>query len=407
MRTKQLDFGGARVSFVQIGLGTNCTFVQHLVGEEADRVIPWLLEAASEHHPLRIRGVAVEPVAELVEDLRARANLLPFVELVQAAIGEHDEVDADLQVFGRRAMNELLNQVAPASVDKAKSELEYLLNMSCVGNIHPMVPKLSRSLLKKYGINVESARQATDVWSWEKLATQCNFVSCELLIIDTEGYDARILRSLMQHCRERPEAWPWLIQFETMGHCDHLDGEGTEWAVIHELEMEGYTLVSQSHYNSHLVRSEEIGHSRPLTRWVDSWRCTHCGRQRCFPYVSMKAEGIICRRCCWEGKHAANADTWAGGCSTGVWKTWPEECGKKRRKSSCKGDDRADSNTGWVDADTHASWSQAERRESYGSGGGGGRGPAETEWTSSSWRECSPEKWRANGREADRCWDRT
>ena len=76
------------------------------------------------------------------------------------------------------------------------------------------------------------------------MAKVSKFYGCEVLLIVTEGHDTQILRSLIQYCRSHPGEWPQLIQFETMGLCDHLEGRGTEWATVKALEAEGYTLVT-------------------------------------------------------------------------------------------------------------------------------------------------------------------
>merc|ERR1712048_1150337 len=97
-----------------------------------------------------------------------------------------------------------------------------------------------------------------DIWTWAKLATTFNFAGCELLVIDTEGYDTKILRSMIAHCREHTNDWPDVIQFETMGHCDRHEGLGSEKQIIRLLEDEGYTLVAMSDLNSHLVRKAAL-----------------------------------------------------------------------------------------------------------------------------------------------------
>ena len=50
---QQHDFGGATVQFVQIGLGTNTTFIQNFAGPWRDwsEQIDWLSKARSETHP--------------------------------------------------------------------------------------------------------------------------------------------------------------------------------------------------------------------------------------------------------------------------------------------------------------------------------------------------------------------
>ena len=58
---------------MQVGLGTNSTFVQNLGGLQQDwcASMDWLLETVSEHNPETFTGVGVEPVAEHVEAMRA------------------------------------------------------------------------------------------------------------------------------------------------------------------------------------------------------------------------------------------------------------------------------------------------------------------------------------------------
>ena len=60
--------------------------------------------------------------------------------------------------------------------------------------------------------------------TFDTLAHLLNFRGCELLIVDTEGFDVEMLRSMIDHCLLRgEEAWPYVIQFETQGLCDSPD----------------------------------------------------------------------------------------------------------------------------------------------------------------------------------------
>ena len=65
-------------------------------------------------------------------------------------------------------------------------------------------------------------RVQTDIWTLAKLKQQLKFNACELLV-DAEGRDTTVLRSLITHCREMQQIgiseWPNVIQFETMGNC--------------------------------------------------------------------------------------------------------------------------------------------------------------------------------------------
>ena len=85
-----MDFGGRKLNFIQIGLGTNSTFIQNLAGSEKEynNNIGWLFEPSSERVPEQVLGISVEPMADLVDGLRPVASRLPGVLLLQAAMGQ-------------------------------------------------------------------------------------------------------------------------------------------------------------------------------------------------------------------------------------------------------------------------------------------------------------------------------
>jgi len=296
--SRRRDFVGEVVQFVQIGLGTNTTFIQNLAGSWDDwsLTIDWLLKACSERRGNHVRGVAVEPVPELCKALQRHADALPGVELVQAAIGETDSANAEVFFLGDDECNRLLAKVPARQKEALEWDLAFLQNMSSVGLLHPEVPKYCAHIASECGVQVRMARQAVDVWSYGHLTRALNIGGCELLVVDAEGHDTRILKSLITHCERVPSAWPEIIQFETMGHSDSLEGRGAEWSVITDLEKHGYQLVSYSHYDTHLVRCEALKREKRLQTWASTWACKTCERTWRFPYVST-AEGVVCRRC--------------------------------------------------------------------------------------------------------------
>jgi hypothetical protein len=298
-RCKGLDLLGARVHFVQVGLGTNATFVQNLGGDPEvwDRTVAWLLSACSESTPSQITGVSVEPVAELVEALWRFAAKLPGVDLVQVAIGEEDQT-AEMEILPVGLRDKLLDSVPEDQQSALRDCLEYLLNMGCVGCEHPESVEKCERIFKSWGVRVNLERRPSPVWSWRRLSEAFHFRGCEVLMVDAEGSDARILRSMMKHCREEPDTWPWVIQLETMGHCDHVDGRGTEWQVIAELVESGYVLLHYSWRNSHLALASALEQQR-LKSWAEFWVCDACSSWADFPYVSGDA-GTWCRRCTEE-----------------------------------------------------------------------------------------------------------
>lgn len=245
---------------------------------------------------------------------------------MQVAVGEREVWGAEVRVFGLAARDALLRQVPSNLREKLARDLEYILNMSCVGGEHPWVPDLIRKISNEYQLTVDVERRTSDIWSWSRLVEACNFRGCEVLLIDTEGHDAQILRSMIQHCRRDPEAWPDVIQFETMGHCDQLEGRGTEWRVIKDLQMEGYRLIGYSYHNSHLAREVALRRERRLEEWAAKWACRICGVRWKFPYIT-DHEGIHCRWCKWTSEMEAQhkSDPSASGWTTSGWERRPTE----------------------------------------------------------------------------------
>ena len=74
----------------------------------------WLSTAMSETRASQVRGVAVEPVGELVKALQPATQQLPSVCLVQAAIGEFDRAGVDALGLSLDSCEELVRQLAPS-----------------------------------------------------------------------------------------------------------------------------------------------------------------------------------------------------------------------------------------------------------------------------------------------------
>ena len=246
---RHADFAGKRIHVVQVGLGTNSTFIQNLGGLQRDwcATIDWLMETVSEGSPARVNGVGVEPVAEHAEAMRSIASRrLPIVAVLQLALGEAEEEDVEIHALTEGKNADVLRQVPLHQREEIMYHLTFLRNMSCLGNVHPEYEEWREYLRDHYGVDVNLASVRTSVWSYGHLSRELNFVGCELLIVDAEGWDAAILRSMMAHCQQEErsgrDAWPYVIKFETMGHCDRLEGTDAEWAAITELLRSGYTL---------------------------------------------------------------------------------------------------------------------------------------------------------------------
>jgi len=294
------DFGGRRVHFVQIGLGNNTTFVQNLAGRKEDwhHGIDWLLDSCDERRPQFVRGVAVEPVPEYAEAMQTLAARLQNVAVVQAAIGEGNGRSTTIHVLD--SPEELCSQVSKRHRQDLLWQLSYLRNMSCVGRDHPEFATMSRKILQRCGVHVKTRTREVELWSWARLAQNLCFAGCQVLLVDAEGHDASILRSMLQHCRGRPRELPDLIQFETRGHCDSVEGGDAEWGIIDLLQDAGYDLLAFSHADTHLAHNSALRRRGRLWRWAQLWACRECQRRGRFPYYSPTSGQTYCLGC-WKG----------------------------------------------------------------------------------------------------------
>ena len=246
------DFHAQRINVVQIGLGTNSTFLQNIGGEDDEwkEDIHWVLKAVSETAPHLIIGVAIEPVAEHVQALeRMVTHYLPRVALLQKAMGETD-CESEVHMLPKESHDSMLEDIPWWQKKDLVWTLTYVLNMSSVGQKHPDMQRPIDSLWNEYGVNLKLHQK--------KVVRELFFCGCELLIVDTEGYGVKSLSSMIEFCQTREQesyedAWPHVIQFETQGHSDKVEGNGAEWGIITQLIEHGYVLIHYSHYNTQLA----------------------------------------------------------------------------------------------------------------------------------------------------------
>ena len=292
------DFGGKQAHFVQIGLGTNTTFIQNLAGQDQDwsGCIHQLLSTCSERRPKFVRGIAVEPVKHHAAAMRSlAAKHLQHVFVLQAAIGEEDDDSVDLHVL--ESPEELIAK-APENLQKhLRQELVYLENMSCVGGAHPEFDGLQALIKQMYGVQANMVLQTVKRLSWTSLVRKFKFSGCQVLLLDTEGYDVRILRSMLKHCQAFPTELPELIQFETRGHCDYFEGANSEENIIVSLEAVGYKLVAKSESDTLVVHGTALEGSIKLDDWCQSWVCDTCHKQDDMPYY-WQGSRCWCKQCC-------------------------------------------------------------------------------------------------------------
>ena len=107
---------------------------------------------------------------------------------------------------------------------------------------------------------------------------------------------------MVAHCEKHQKwhgnnVWPHVIQFETMNHCDKVEGAGTEMQIIRDLENHGYTTVHYSCHNTHVVRDDILRMNGRARKWASSFRCSQCSGRQLFPYTSDKEGVVYCEGC--------------------------------------------------------------------------------------------------------------
>lgn len=299
------NFDNRLVHIVQIGLGTNSTFIQNFANScDWDERLEWILQIVKpcRHGDCKsIAGVAVEPVSEHVKALMPWVKkLLPRVALVQQAIGEEDGYRM-LFMLPKQQHQALLNAVHSSRRRGLEWSLSYLLNMSCVGQEHPDMQYYLNKIEYNYGVHVRLKQVTVGMWTWSTLVQKLNFKGCKVLVVDAEGFDVSILRSMIEYCSScetKSSPWPHVIQFETQGHCDKLEGVGAEWGIITALQNAGYTLVHYSHYNTHLARTSKLSHKGRVKYWAGSLICSRCWKRHRYPYLTSRIDwNIYCFAC--------------------------------------------------------------------------------------------------------------
>ena len=295
------NFHGERLHVLQIGLGTNKTFIQHLTGNEWSECISWLLESVSENSA-SLRGVGVEPASDPFEKLVPELKDLSNATLVQAAIGRENG-DAYLHTISDDEVFRVREGLESDKLNNFDSAVSYLRNMSCVGCEHPLAQACIECIKKECGGELQTQRRSVPVLSYERLHLMLNISGTELLIIDAEGYDCRILLSMIEYCSNKAEiTWPSIIQFETQGWCDTMDGPGTESAIIEKLQQHGY-FVGCSGLDTVMIRSCVVTQELSVQKWLNTE--LHCSWCQCWGWwcvpLSQAFEGFYCKKCAsWD-----------------------------------------------------------------------------------------------------------
>mgnify|MGYP002803597146 FL=1 len=294
---------GCRAHVVQVGLGDNRTFLHDWF--ESPPELRWLLSSISSHHDFC--GVAVEPVwrhLEAAYHLAESAGYASNVALIQAALG---------QQLGRTAIYrveelppEELKGFSEAELEEYELQMSYLRNMSCVEELSDWLQYRHHLLEEQLKVHVPITQDVVPLWTWQRLVEETGFVGCEVLLIDAEGFDVEILRSLAEYCADRVEELPWVIQFESNGLCNARAGYDCEREIVTEFEKLGYLLLGRGRDTYMVLKS---AWSTSLQEWLSSWTCVECDAKNSYPYALMPE--VLCQSCAdcvWKKRSSESSD---------------------------------------------------------------------------------------------------
>ena len=181
---------------------------------------------------------------------------LPNSSLVQAAlVSQNMEVMMHMVTPGCSETSR--NKVTPDLHEAHDTALTYLHSMSCIGQPHPYASKHIQRMKQEFEVDITIETAKVAGITYEALHDLLNFSGTELLLIDAEGQDCQILRSMIEYCKTKNNsAWPNVIQFETQGICDIIDATNSEDNMISTLGSLGYLVVYRGEWHSGRAREE-------------------------------------------------------------------------------------------------------------------------------------------------------
>ena len=273
------DFGDQNVHVMQIGLGTYGTFLR-----PDARWLQVLLKASTRRSSEALRGIGVDPVEESVgplESLALRKSTRLNASVVHGAVVE-STTQSKISVFclPRNARLELRRKMEQRKVEMCHridvdKHLAYLENMSAVGGPHPDFEFNAARVQQLAGVRDSLLEErSVSCYTFEKVLKMHSAKGCEVLIIDAEGADCAILRSMVGCCRARRCPWPRVIRFETRGFaCTEEELKGgngceEEEETIRILQQEGYLLVEEGG-DATLLHGPSLRTSEALAEWAD------------------------------------------------------------------------------------------------------------------------------------------
>jgi hypothetical protein len=149
------------------------------------------------------------------------------------------------------------------------NELAFMENMASIGSPHPDYVASMKRIASLTGSQEKMMEtRSIPMYTFGDVLFRHKASGCEVLVIDAEGDDCAILRSMMKCCRSGQTSWPWVIRFETHGIADLKENiEFLEELTITTLQAEQYVLV-EAGSDAVLIHQPALKHSARLATWA-------------------------------------------------------------------------------------------------------------------------------------------
>ena len=286
MMEPQHCFFDALVHVLQIGLGTNNTFLD--IDSMSSEAV-FFLNAATHASEERLRGIGVDPCAESARPLRRQAERMNQtqdcqISVVQGSVGEFAGLRTVFclpeDTLTKMQKEMVARSIEPSVRKEVEKEMCYLENMSSMDAPLPDFVWYVDYIRRLSGIDIPMLeKRDVRCHTFQDILSMHQTRGCQVLLVDAEGSDCAILRSMMKTCNGGETPWPWVIHFETAGHCDIKELGEVEEQTVKDLQEKGYLLV-HAYRNSTLLHGPSLHAEHRLASWAD-WHftltCDSCG----------------------------------------------------------------------------------------------------------------------------------
>jgi len=273
------NYANKAVHILQVGLGTFGTFVK----PNEQTWMALLLKASSwKKNDNVLKAIGVDPLEESVSLQQAAVTGTSKCSFLLAAIDEDSEPKS-LFCLPRGMRFRIFQSLQGEALWKrmlVDAELEFMENMSSIGSPHRDYKQCMDRIIDCIDLK-ESLQEErrVEVCTFEEVLRIHNASGCEVLVIDAEGSDCAIIRSMLACCKKKHASWPWVICFETQSLANFKeDNQNLEEKIITLLQEEEYLLIYAGR-DAVLVHHPTLRQLQDLAQWADdnyTLTCSFC-----------------------------------------------------------------------------------------------------------------------------------